>query len=312
MKIRPPITDWHHPAHRDRLLMIVVIAVAITAVTIVILLIGVDFNILLNGPKMIHSRMFDKFGVEEIYSTKQGGREWYVNMSDPKSDPYFKNIANVRFVKQPDGSWQVNSIDGQIRMEAWSPENQKWLNVEITEYAKILNSQHDLLQMYSRGGRHIYSNPCIGSAYKARLFGDGSATWTKEVTFPAYTEDRGNVQATGKPLDGRWVGFKAVIYNFMDHGNKYVRMESYIDDDVTDANGNLVVRNNWRLASVVEDKGGWYTNNDDFDSKCGVPRDAILTEPGGSATQNIVAWRTDDTTWDFKYLSAREIQQVRQ
>lgn len=35
-------------------------------------------------------------------------------------------------------------------------------------------------------------------------------------------------------------------------------MELYIDDDVTDStNGNLVVRNNWKLASVVEDRGGW-------------------------------------------------------
>jgi hypothetical protein len=162
--------------------------------------------------------------------------------------------------------------------------------------------------MYSRGANHIYSNPCIGSGYKARLYGDGSATWIKEVTFPAYTGERGKVQVTAKPLDGRWIGFKAVIYNFVENGKTYVRMESYIDDDVTDHNGNLAIKNNWKLASVVEDMGGWATNDSDFDPDCGVSRDAILASPGGTATQNIVAWRTDNTTWDFKYLTAREIQ----
>ena len=252
----------------------------------------------------------DKFGIAQLYPTKIGGREWYVNMEDPKDDPYFRNLANIQFAKQEDGSWRINSTNGQIRMEAWSPPNEKWLNVEITEYAKIVNTTDDLLQMYSRGGRHTYSDPCIGSAYKARLYGDGNATWIKEVTFPAYTEERGNMKATTKPLDGRWVGFKAIIYNIEGpDGQTFVRMESYIDDDVTDSNtGNLVIKNNWKMVSVVEDRGGWATSNDDFDSHCGVARDAILSGPGGSATENIVAWRTDDTTWDFKYLSAREIQ----
>ena len=261
--------------------------------------------------KMLNTTIpIDKFGIAQLYPTKIGGREWYVNMEDPKDDRYFRNLANIQFAKQEDGSWRINSTNGQIRMEAWSPPNEKWLNVEITEYAKIVNTTDDLLQMYSRGGRHTYSDPCIGSAYKARLYGDGNATWIKEVTFPAYTEERGNMKATTKPLDGRWVGFKAIIYNIEGpDGQTFVRMESYIDDDVTDSNtGNLVIKNNWKMASVVEDRGGWATSNDDFDSHCGVARDAILSGPGGSATENIVAWRTDDTTWDFKYLSAREIQ----
>jgi hypothetical protein len=48
---------------------------------------------------------------------------------------------------------------------------------------KIVSSTNDLLRMYSGGGRHTYSHPRIGSAYKARLYGDGKATWIiKEVT----------------------------------------------------------------------------------------------------------------------------------
>ena len=127
------------------------------------------------------------------------------------------------------------------------------------------------------------------------------------------------MQATDQRLEDRWVGFKAVVYNFVgEDGKTYVRMESYIDDDVTDSNGNLVIRNNWTLASVVEDRGGWATTNTDFTSTCSPmsvdntgqyrQRDEILNLQGGTGTQNIAAWRTDDTIWDFKYLSVREIQ----
>jgi hypothetical protein len=35
--------------------------------------------------------------------------------------------------------------------------------------------------------------------------------------------------------------------------------------------------------------------------------DEIMNLPGGTATQNIAAWRSDDLTWNWKYLTAREI-----
>ena len=31
----------------------------------------------------------DKFGIKEIYPTMQGGREWYINMSNPRNDNIF-------------------------------------------------------------------------------------------------------------------------------------------------------------------------------------------------------------------------------
>jgi hypothetical protein len=87
---------------------------------------------------------------------------------------------------------------------------------------------------------------------------------------------------------------------------------------VTDSSGNLVIRNNWKLASVVEDMGGWETSNSDFNSSC-FPmskdetnkyrqRDEILNMPGGTNTQNIAAWRSDGLTWNWKYLTVREIR----
>jgi hypothetical protein len=247
----------------------------------------------------------DSFGIEKIYQTAAGGNEWYVNMNDPRDDPNFRNLGNIDFDKNSDGSWQVSA--GQIRMEAWSPSNEKWLNIEITEYAKIESGSNELLQMYSRGGHHTSRDECLGSAYKARLYGNGVAAWNKEITHPAYAGNRGSAQVTNEPLEDRWIGFKAVIYNFVEDGNTYVRLESYIDDDVTDEDGTLVVKNNWKLASVYEDRGGWATSNSDFNSSCGRDRDEILTMPGGTSAQNIAAFRSDDLTWSFKYLSVREI-----
>jgi hypothetical protein len=196
-------------------------------------------------------------------------------------------------------------------MEVWSPSGEKWRNVEITEYAKIEGGSNELLQLYSRGGHHTNRDQCLGSAYKARLYGDGMAAWNKEVTHPAYAGNRGSVQVTDEPLEDRWVGFKAVIYNFVEDDKTYVRLESYIDDDVTE-DGNLVVKNNWKLASVYEDRGGWSTSNSDFNSSCGRDRDEILIKPGGTSDQNIAAFRSDDLTWSFKYLSVREIDPLAQ
>jgi hypothetical protein len=255
------------------------------------------------GSTPAYSEELDNFGIDKIYATAKGGNEWYVDMENPMSD--LRNIGNVHFSQNSDGSWRVSA--DQIRMEVWSPENEKWRNVEITEYAKIEGGSNELLQMYSRGGHHTSRDECLGSAYKARLYGNGMAAWNKEVTHPAYAGNRAETLATTESLEDRWIGFKAVIYNFVENGNTYVRLESYIDDNVTDENGNLVVRNNWKLASVYEDRGGWSTNNSDFDSSCGRDRDEILTQPGGTATQNIAAFRSDDLTWNFKYLSVREI-----
>lgn len=41
-------------------------------------------------------------------------------------------------------------------------------------------------------------------------------------------------------------------------------MEGYIDDDLTDANGSLVISCNWKLASFFKDNSGWGTSDSDF------------------------------------------------
>ncbi len=48
----------------------------------------------------------DKFGIKEIYPTVDGGREWFVNMADPKIDSLFSITGNIPIKKNNlDNSW---------------------------------------------------------------------------------------------------------------------------------------------------------------------------------------------------------------
>src|SRR6185503_15228305 len=64
----------------------------------------------------------------------------------------------------------------------------------------------------------------------------------------------------------------------------------------------------WQFHKFIDNRfKKWLKDNDDFNESCGRDRDEILSEPGGTDSQNIVGFRTDGIDWSFKYLSAREI-----
>jgi hypothetical protein len=46
----------------------------------------------------------DKFGTKEIFSTKPGGREWFLDADDPRSDGLFYITSNKNITRQNDGS----------------------------------------------------------------------------------------------------------------------------------------------------------------------------------------------------------------
>jgi hypothetical protein len=50
----------------------------------------------------------DKFGIREIYPTKPGGEEWFMNMQDPAKDTRFNPQATI--TKNPD-SWMYCSLN---------------------------------------------------------------------------------------------------------------------------------------------------------------------------------------------------------
>lgn len=259
--------------------------------------------------------MVDKFGIREIYPTKQLGREWYVNMTNPKNDTMLSFTFDAPINKETDGSWQITNP--KVRMNVETPTGmQPWKNVEITGYAKVISvntsknngdnnknnsANQDYSQTlndiawYARSGRHNSETPCEGTALIGGIHTDGSVGWKKSIWFTGgYTDERALNHVT-KPLLGRWIGWKVVIYNI--DNDTAVKMESYLDD-----NNN----NQWTKVAGFVDNGGWYANTDDitfFSAGCGKPKDYVITNPG-----DFVTFRTDNIIWNFKNLSVREIK----
>jgi hypothetical protein len=72
-------------------------------------------NQILHQPATAIASGVDKFGIREIYSTKSGGEEWFMNMQDPTSDLRFDPQATI--TKNPDGSYKITKT--AARMEVY-------------------------------------------------------------------------------------------------------------------------------------------------------------------------------------------------
>ena len=258
----------------------------------------------------------DKFGIKEIYPKKAGGREWYVNMNDPRNDPIFSIGSNQGLIKQNSssssssndhggGSWRITNP--QVRMHVSTPANSiQWKNVEITGYVKVNSTnnytshrhQKDIpndIAWLARGGLHTDNAPCDGTALIGGIYDDGTVGWKKEIWFTdGYTNESGQAKPTNSII-GRWIGWKVVMYNV--NNNTAVKMESYLDDKNN---------NRWTRVTSLADYGGWYADTSDkkfYSADCGKPKDYVMTNSGPD-----VMFRADNMILDFKNLSVREIQ----
>lgn len=262
----------------------------------------------------------DIFGISELYPTIEGGREWFVNMTNPANSSHFSETGGFEMVRQVDGSWRVNST--HVRLVVDTPNGMsKWKNVEITGYAKLslpasnnstssidsesVNSttnnsdseEIDDLAFIGRSGRHSSEVPCEGTAYVGGLHSEGSVGWKKEIWHTGgYTDERAS-NAVVKPILDRWVGWKTIIYDVHMNNQTAVKLESYLDDQ-----GN----NSWKKVTEIIDNGGWYSRSTDeefFGADCGKARDHVIVEGGP-----FVIFRTDNLILDFRNLSVREIK----
>ena len=278
-------------------------------------------SILVPKPQVISTGM-DKFGVDEIYPTKDGGREWFLDMENPKKDPRFSITNNIPIEKNDDGSWLINN--SIIRMNVLSQQgDRQWKDIEMTGYVKVRptitekttptkptkletnnldtggNNEDgkDIVDIdwRARGGRHNDNNPCEGTALSGVIYSDGTVQLKKEIWHTGgYTDAKGTVQGTSS-INDRWIGWKVVMYNIND--NQAVKMESYLDDENN---------NKWRKVTEIIDDGQWYANASDeifYSAGCDRPKNHIITNSGPIAT-----FRSDNVALNFKNLSIREIQ----
>jgi hypothetical protein len=241
-----------------------------------------------------------KFAIKEIYPTKVGGREWYVNMHNPINDSIFSIGSDQSITKQNDSSWRITNPE--VRMAVTTPQNSEpWKNVEITGYVKVISIKNrdkgipEDIAWFARGETHNDDARCNGTALIGGIHEDGSVGWKKEIWFTGgYTDELAKAKVTNSLVD-RWIGWKVVMYNI--NNNTAVKMESYLDNNNT---------NHWVRVTNLTDNGGWYADTSDkkFDSaKCGKPKDYVMTNSGPAVT-----FRSDNMILDFKSLSVREIQ----
>src|ERR671926_1394374 len=162
-------------------------------------------------PSITSGVSVDRFGIRELYPTKKGGEEWFMNMDDPNHDPRAGKGEgpSTTFVQRNDydGSWKVESNEvryGALTSSGYNPQlittlNQQdlaakgymqspndWKNVEMTGYLKLISSpSDDQFNWYNRGGRHVDSRPCEGTAYKSDImyYFSGKTRFNKEQWF---------------------------------------------------------------------------------------------------------------------------------
>ncbi len=290
---------------------------------IVIILISIAISLLyyviiLPPKSQVVTSGIDKFGVKEIYPTKGGGREWFLDMENPKKDPLFSITDDIPIIKQNnDNSWFINNSNTRMNVIT-SPGKAQWKNVEMTGYVKVIpiinkpnslvaNSNGNIdnnndeskavedIDWRARGGTHNSNVPCQGTALSGGIYLDGKIAWKKEIWHTGgYTDARGTTKVTSSISD-RWIGWKIVIYNV--DNNRAVKMESYLDDKDN---------NEWKKVVTIIDNGGWYANSPDsifYSAGCGKTKDYIITNAGSIAT-----FRTDNVAFNFKDFSIREIQ----
>ncbi len=264
----------------------------------------------------------DQFGVREIYPTKAGGEQWFMNMNDPNHDP--RNDPQTTLTKNPDGSWKVSSTkvrysvftssgyhhelittinQQQMAAKGYMQSPNDWRDIEITGYLK-LNAQGggttgasgSLLgghyTFYARGGHHSGSGAptgCEATSYHGEWDYVGTTRFAKEQWHVSY------VFTPHKPatdsIVGKWVGFKTIMYNIQQNGKTAVKVEVWVD---VNNNGNWVKVNDFVDSGGFGNAGG----------ECGGAPDQIITWGGP-----IVTYRWDNSPdVDIKDLSVREIQ----
>src|ERR671918_431237 len=180
----------------------------------------------------------DQFGIKKIYASKPNGEKWFMNMQDPSNDPR-SNPPSMS--KNSDGSWRVTS--GQVRYGVYTSSGyhpdqvetdhsvlasrgymqspNDWKNVELTGQVKFNSGDSsENWAWYARGGRHTGSGSpegCEGSSLKGDLtYTDGTVRWAKEQWHVSYVfAPWKNSPASA---DGKFVGFKAMMYNTIING----------------------------------------------------------------------------------------------
>jgi hypothetical protein len=234
----------------------------------------------------------DKFGIDELYPTEDGGPVWFLNNEQPEEDDDFL-LTSANGIQLHDEGSDVFALDAEtgtqkhgVRLHADSPDGE-WKNVEMTGYFKLQAGNDQFTLIGRQGPSYNDDGGCGAYGYYGLLTANGEAYFKKKLWhhggYTGRTAVEGNVVDN---LDDRWIGIKLVVYD-LDGGD--VKLELWVDDgDET---------NNWKKVTEYVDDGQWKVAGSD----CDRDSDDIIDDGtrGG--------FRVDDSEFEFKKLSIREI-----
>jgi hypothetical protein len=239
----------------------------------------------------------DKFGIEQIYPTANKGPTWFLNNEEPKDDDNFLMTSHEDINleeekdKEDSGAFELDAETGSerhgVRIHADSPDGH-WKNVEMTGYFKLEEGKDQFTLIARQGPTYNDDGGCGAYGYYGMVSAEGDAFFKKKLFHHGGYSDRTAVEENVLgDLGERWVGIKLVAY---DLDGDDVKLELWIDD------GNE--QNQWKKATEYVDDGDWEVSGSDCDRS-----DDDIIEEGTRG-----GFRVDDSKFDFKDLSIREIE----
>jgi hypothetical protein len=275
----------------------------------------------------------DQFGIKELYPSKIGAEHWQMNMQSEGNDPQFgpngvtltKNTdstykvasSQVRLQIFPSTGFQENQIatlnQAQLATQGYMLRPNDWKNIEMTGYLKANSftgsSQNGAahIEFVARGARNTndqfavggFPAMCEATTYHSNTYlsPQGRVKFEKDLMhtagYTANSQDPQKLNSVNIAL-GKWVGIKAVYYNFP---NGTVKLEQWVDDSTDNINA---PGNNWHKVLEFVDRGQWGGGH----PNCGGTDHTIITWGGPIA---LFRWDNVDNM-DIKNFSIREIQ----
>jgi hypothetical protein len=235
----------------------------------------------------------DRFGIDQLYTTADDGPVWFLNNEEPEDDENFL-LTSAEDIELDEEDSEVFALDAEtgterhgVRIHADSPDDE-WKNVEMTGYFKLEEGNDQFTLVARQGPSYNDDGGCGAYGYYGMLSSEGEAYFKKKLFHHGgYSDRTAEEENVVDDLDDRWVGIKLAVYDLDDDD---VKLELWVDDGDEE--------NNWEKATEYVDDGDWEVSGSD----CDRDEDDIIEDGtrGG--------FRVDDSEFEFKHLSIREIE----